>query len=180
MHKFETAWNEASWLGNDLVDKSQNNTKELPRIRSGIVGTMQAYLHYLDETGEARQYRLEDVDLDNLRMQNFKEFEKELEILRGKVTQKQYFKEHKYNTGNCILGNILLDISGTITSNETGWLFQGTITATKDTYDFNKSNRCFLAELATTIGRTIGELFGARKFDIQIIGEKEITDSGRW
>lgn len=92
MHEFETAWNEASWLGNDLVDKSQNSTKELPRIQSGIVGTMQSYLHYLDETGEARQYRLEDVDLDNLRMQNLKSSRKNSKSYAEKLRKRSISK----------------------------------------------------------------------------------------
>jgi hypothetical protein len=179
MHEFETAWNEASWLKATEDSQAEGNT-EFPRIRPGVFGTLKAYLHYLDESGDDRQYFMEDVDLSRLSMQQYRKFRSELAGLRGKIGQKNYSEEHVYNNRDDILGNIKLKIAGTITSNEKGWIFQGSVTADFDTYNFNKASRTFLAELATSIGRNVGELLGAKEFRIFITGEAQISETGIW
>lgn len=46
-----------------LMDKQGVPDKELPRLFPGVVGTLAAYLFYLDKRGLKRQFRLDDMNL---------------------------------------------------------------------------------------------------------------------
>lgn len=173
MNEFETAWNEAAFF-------SEADESHLPRITPGIVGTFQAYLHYLDESGTDRTYRLEDISLHRLDLREDKGFVNALEELRGKEGTHDFTGSYSYNTYNSILFHITLIVKGTITSSKKGWVFRGKVTAEPDKYDFHKGDRGILGEIATAIGRIGGEMSGAEEYMIYITGEVQISEYGRW
>lgn len=176
MNEFETAWNEAAFL-------SETEKSDFPRIRPGIIGTLQAFLHYFDEDDSPRSYRLDDIDLSRLSITDFETFERELESLRGKEGQKHFTGTHSYDSDNDIIGQITLEADGTITSNKTGWIFQGKVKAmTFDTYDFNAQTpkRPFPKEEITALARYAGKMFNATDYEIHIPGTANLQGAGTW
>jgi hypothetical protein len=75
------------------------------------------------------------------------------------------------------VGNITLRLQGTLTIGcDCTWSFSGTLKSYNDRYDFNaSSHRSAIGEALTTFGRNIPGV----DFDINILGSKSISESGK-
>jgi len=67
-----------------------------------------------------------------------------------------------------------LNLSGTLTVMDGKSSFSGTLSALPDVYNMNPSNRPFMAELSTTVGRNLGQVIGSKPYTINILGDRPI------
>ena len=83
-----------------------------------------------------------------------------------------------FNNANT-LGRITLNISGQLVIDKSGnFTFSGRLSAAKDLFNFNASNRDTNAELKTAIGRVFGGLT-SKPFTIVIKGDRVIVQNGK-
>lgn len=79
MYEFEDAWNEALML-------HENGQNSMPRLQPGVIGTLQAYAHYLDESGTPRQFFIEDIITGSTKYLTTKPWRKRLGSPRNNVS----------------------------------------------------------------------------------------------
>lgn len=81
-----------------------------------------------------------------------------------------------------LFGRLEFDFIGTIFSTSTNWRVIGEVSAQKDIFDFNKSNRPLLVELMVAIAAKTTQKISPNRvpYDIHFAGVRKITSNGSW
>ncbi len=145
----------------------------------GLFNSGDALNHYMRGSGLPVSIPLSDIDTSGVSHTDSPQVASTLRsvIGQGMCRAGTYNIDDKLpfqTTGDAanFLGRITLRLQGTITMNcDCSWCFNGTLGAYQDTYDFNPSNRGWLNELKTTIGRAIP----GQPYPININGTKPIS-----
>jgi hypothetical protein len=83
--------------------------------------------------------------------------------------------------GNAGPGQVTIFLDGALTYSKTdcSWSFEGTVTPERtNRFNFDRRNRGFPREQVTTIIRNCGPLLGGQDFDVNITGERAISEEG--
>ncbi len=155
-----------------------DNSPAAPEVHSGLEGL----LHFLDGSGTPRSVPFENIDTSSVRPSQFNAVK---EALSGPprdavipIDARMPFEARKDYQD--LLGTLTLRLKGTLQLTKTGsWNFKGTLKSYDDLYDMNKStHRAKDKELATTMGRVLGQVTNGRDYRIEVRGGKSIQESG--
>jgi RHS repeat-associated protein len=147
--------------------------------QDGALRAASALLHYVTGRGRERQMSFADIDTRQVRATDFAAVSQA--INRGESGTFEINTRTGFATFGAqaaYLGNITLELSGTLTVNCEGtcsWSFSGTMSAAPDVYDANPSDhRTPAAEASTAVLRKIP----GKPYRIQIVGERQVSESG--
>jgi hypothetical protein len=147
----------------------------------GFGGSVQALCHYMLGSGKTLEINFVHVAPFFPKLSRFENFKKELEKYRGTSTKTHLNITDGYTVQPLdwlTYGSITLIIEGDLQTNERGWVFDGTLRAKPDDYNFDvdKSHRSKLGEYCTKQGSKLpGE-----DFKIRFKGFTRVHDSRRW
>jgi len=82
-----------------------------------------------------------------------------------------------------VFGHVEFVLTGTLTSNECGWTFEGCVTAADNMWDFDPKEwgqREWYNEIITRAFGTFGMLTGGEDFSVRFAGNRQVSDSGKW
>ncbi len=145
-----------------------------------LVDSVAAFAHYVGRSGTPRGYRFSDINTSRIGPLDFNAVQQHLNDEKpGSYQINDIFDKFQTKGDQALfLGQLDLRLKGTLTmecqDNELKWLFEGTLSAPDDNYDFNRDSRSFWAELMTTIGRNLP----GKPYTIRIEGDQPINDSG--
>lgn len=141
--------------------------------------------HYVDGSGEARNYYFNTLDTSNVRLTDFPAV-RQL-INEGKPgVHRIVDAAGSFDSGllsgtrnfssAATVGGLELRANGILVISKNGrYSFDGRLMAKEDPYDFNaRKGRSWIGESSTTIGRHIP----GKQFQIYIIGSKPFSDTG--
>ena len=160
-----------SFIGNDSINANDFQ---------GFINSVSALAHYIGGSGDPLRMSFNEIDTSGVTPSQFPD-------VKAKLPSKiSVCKDEKISFGNAkmgfqtsgdqwlYLGRIVLKLQGTLTIKcGCSWEFHGTLKAFDDLYDFDKGNRTWLAETATTIGR----MFPGKPFYIEIRGSKPADET---
>lgn len=138
--------------------------------------TLSAFGHYLARSGAPLTEDFANIDTRRVKPSQFAAVKRALTV--GKSGVVQVDDKMGFNTGNLVLGNIVLRLQGKLTTTcsngSCSWAFLGTLGAYDDTYDFNKAHRGAIKEALTWVGRKAP----GTNYEIEIKGKRSISETG--
>ncbi|TBA07730.1 lipid II-degrading bacteriocin [Rhizobium ruizarguesonis] len=141
--------------------------------------TWQGFRHYL--FGDGSEVEISAKQIENISSGDLtKSRQISLSIAMGdgeySIDDKFYYGT-KGEDSRYLVGNVQANIRGDLSVSGGVWQFSGSVSYSPDLYDMNASNRAWLPETMTTIGRGMGYMTGAKDYKIQIEGKQ--SNSGR-
>jgi hypothetical protein len=135
--------------------------------------------HYRSGSGARSQANFSDLGADNVSPLDFKGLRDEFTFHSEPGTYTiNDVRGHQSTSIDARLayGRVVLQLQGTLViAADRSWTFTGDISALPDYYDFNKSNRGFVAETLTTVGRQIN----GTSFFIDFQGKRYVQETGK-
>jgi RHS repeat-associated protein len=146
----------------------------------GLLSPAAAYYHYLFGNGEALNVSINEVGTENVKASSFPQIRA---AIADRTPREVPISDTRYlqasGMSQEVFGGLYFNLIGTIKITNCGWCVSGTLGVTGGSlYDFNKGNRSFFAETSTTIGRWGGKPFGAKDYQINILGRKAFSECG--
>jgi hypothetical protein len=156
-----------------LFDKTHapdvNNLKEM--------SALEGLEHYLGGSGKSADIPFSQIDTSGVTPEQFNKVKDRLSSTKDgayNISDKLAFPTTDFNS-KALLGNITLQLDGTLTLKDGSYTFKGNLSALPDKYDFNPStHRTWLGEMSTTVGRSLP----GTPYMINIIGNREINSYG--
>ena len=167
----------------EAFNRTETGTEEgekRERLTNTIMGgAVNAIGQYVLEPGEDMEIDIRELDFSNFNLQRNSDFQRYLNEVRGKETNRLIRIDTGYHTtgpAEYFIGEMKIVIEGELHSDQTGWRFDGTISGMPDEYDFNEGKRGALAEFSTSVGRALPE----GNYTIHFINKQPIHDEGTW
>jgi hypothetical protein len=132
-------------------------------------------MHYLEGGGDPLQIPFGQLDTDGLMPTDFGAFRDAIGQGTGvySIDGRLVYTERGDNF--FIVGDVTLRLQGTLTIQDGGWKFSGSVKAFDDYYDFNPSiHRSFIGELTTAVGNVAP----GKPYWIEIRGSRRIYAGG--
>lgn len=143
----------------------------------GASNPMGGLFHYLGRSEKPRRVQFSEVDTAGLRIASFPQMAEELSKpardARVKIVSKRGWTTKGMQWP--LLGRIQLVLRGNLTIHENcRWSFNGSLRAMDDFYNFEESDRGFVGETLTTIGRNIP----GKHYPLEIRGFQAVNELG--
>ncbi len=169
---------EESALENNKQGKGNNNPdRELTQDEWSIV---KALLNYVDGSGTTMWIDFNNAVEDPPLSKDFPGFYDKVESLKWQSVHEHISIQGKYAyRTTCpvylFLGDVVLNLEGTIISNEDAWTFEGQVYAKDEQYDFHeREHRPWIGELLTRLGMKLDGVV----YTIEIRGGKDVVEGG--
>lgn len=145
--------------------------------RLGASNPLAGMLHYLGRSERPRRVQFSEVDTTGLRITSFPQMVEELRKppREGKVKILTRRGWSAKGLQSVLIGRFQLVLRGTLTDHgDCRWSFDGSLRAMDDIYNFEESDRDFIPETLTTIGRNLP----GKDYPMEIRGFKVVKESG--
>jgi tetratricopeptide (TPR) repeat protein len=162
--------------GNDVTGLDQAaDAQKTSRIRGN--GVVSGLAHYVGRTASPLWMDFNEVDTSGVSPSSFP---KVAALLRDPARRAPVYvrDERSWATPGLqrhLIGRFRIRLEGTFSVDAScRWTFGGSLSAADDIYDFNESDRSFIDEAITTVGRMIP----GKPYRIQFRGRKRLSESG--
>jgi tetratricopeptide (TPR) repeat protein len=158
--------------------KPGSNGSPSPRAeKMGSSSFIRGFQHYLGRGGTPLWIDFSEVDTKGVRVSRVPAIASELRkpARDAVIPIESRLQWETPGLQAYLIGRITLRVRGTLTLRRNcTWAFHGSLGADNDIYDFDESNRSFVAETLTAVGRNLP----GKAYDIEIRGTKPISDNG--